>query len=50
MYVGSVPYLPTYTHPWTDEDCARELGITEEELQWMCDWISDYSNDKQPIK
>ena len=40
--IASVPYMPTYTRPWTDEDVAKELGLTEEELAWAINWIPDY--------
>ena len=40
--LDSIPYMPTYTHPWTDEDVAKELGLTEEELAWAINWIPDY--------
>ncbi len=38
----AVPYMPTYTRPWTDEDVAKELGLTDEELAWAINWIPDY--------
>ena len=40
--LASVPYMPTYTRLWTDEDVAKELGLTEEELAWAINWIPDY--------
>ncbi len=39
---ASVPYMPTYERPWTDEDVAKELGLTDEELAWAINWIPDY--------
>lgn len=38
----SFPVMPTYTHTWTDEDVAKELGLTSEELAWAINWIPDY--------
>jgi len=40
--LASVPYMPTYEHPWTDEEVAAELGLTDEELAWAINWIPDY--------
>jgi hypothetical protein len=40
--LASVPYIPTYTRPWTDEEVAKELGLTDEELAWAINWIPDY--------
>ena len=40
--LASVPYMPTYEHPWTDEEVAAELGLTDEELTWAINWIPDY--------
>lgn len=40
--LAGIPYMPTYTHPWTDEDVAKELGLTDEELAWAINWIPDY--------
>ncbi len=40
--LASVPCMPTYTRPWTDEDVAKELGLTDEELAWAINWIPDY--------
>lgn len=40
--LASVPYMPTYTRPWTDEEVATELGLTDEELAWAINWIPDY--------
>lgn len=40
--LSGVPYMPTYTRTWTDEDVAKELGLTDEELAWCINWISDY--------
>ena len=40
--LAGVPYMPTYTQPWIDEDVAKELGLTEEELAWAINWIPDY--------
>jgi hypothetical protein len=34
--------MPTYTHEWTDEMVAKELGLTDEELRWAINWIPDY--------
>ena len=35
MYVpwNYVPYLPTYTHPWTDEMLYEYFGLTDDEIQ-----------------
>ena len=30
-----VPWLKDYTHKWTDEMIAKELGITDEELEYI---------------
>lgn len=47
----SVPYMPTYTHEWTDEMVAKELGLTDEELRWAINWIRDfYSDDPELYK
>jgi len=49
--LASVPYIPTYTRPWTDEDVAKELGLTEEELAWAINWIEDfYPEDAEKYK
>jgi len=40
--LGYIPYMPTYTHEWTDEMVAKELGLTDEELRWAINWIPDY--------
>ncbi len=40
--LASVPYMPTYTRPWTDEEVAAEIGLTDEELKWAINWIPDY--------
>ena len=40
--IASVPYMPDYTRPWTDEEVAEELGLTQEELVWAINWIPDY--------
>jgi hypothetical protein len=40
--LASVPYMPTYERPWTDEEVAKELGLTDEELAWAINWIPDY--------
>ena len=40
--IASVPYMPDYTRPWSDEDIAKELGLTDEELAWAINWIPDY--------
>ena len=40
--LGSVPYLPTYTRSWSNEDVAKEIGLTEEELAWAINWIEDF--------
>ena len=40
--LGSVPYLPTYTHPWSDEEIAKELGLTKEEVEWAYKNIQNY--------
>ena len=40
--LASVPYMPTYDRPWTDEEVAAELGLTDEELAWAINWIPDY--------
>jgi len=40
--LASVPYMPTYERPWTDEAVAAELGLTDEELAWAINWIPDY--------
>ncbi len=37
-----IPYMPTYERPWTDEEVAAELGLTDEELAWAINWINDY--------
>ncbi len=40
--------MPTYTRPWTDEDVAKELGLTDEELAWTINQVPDhYPEDKE---
>lgn len=39
--IASVPWFD-FTQKWSDEKCAREAGITSEELFWMTEWIEDY--------
>ena len=29
----AIPYMPTYTHPWTDEQLYEYFGLTEDEIQ-----------------
>jgi hypothetical protein len=43
--LASVPYMPTYDRPWTDEEVAAELGLTDEELAWAINWVPDYYQD-----
>lgn len=46
--LASVPYMPTYDRPWTDEEVAAELGLTDEELAWAINWVPDgYPEDKE---
>ena len=40
--LASVPYMPTYDKPWTNEEVAKEIGLTDEELQWCLDKIPNY--------
>ena len=40
--IASVPYMPDYSKPWTDQDVAAEIGLTEEELKWAINWIPNY--------
>lgn len=42
VILSSVPYMPTYTHEWTDEMVAKEIGLTDQELRWAINWIPDY--------
>ena len=37
----SIPWFD-FSKPWTDEEAAKELGITNEELLWMIQQIPDY--------
>ena len=30
--IGLLPYMPTYTHPWTDEQLYQYFGLTPEEI------------------
>lgn len=34
-----IPYMPTYTHPWTDEDLFNFFNITEEEQKIIHDIV-----------
>ena len=49
--IASVPYMPTYEKPWTDEEVATELGLTDEELRWAINWVPNYyPEDKEKYK
>lgn len=41
MQYVSIPWLD-FTRSWTDQECATELGITNEELLWMIQQIPNY--------
>ena len=34
--------MPTYTKYWTDEEVAKELGLTDEELRCAINWVPNY--------
>jgi len=40
--LAAVPYMPTYTKSWSNEEIARELNLTNEELKWANNWIEDF--------
>jgi hypothetical protein len=45
--LASVPWLD-FSRSWSDEECAKELGITDEELLWAIKWIYDcYPEDAE---
>ena len=33
QYIKFVPFMPTYTHPWTDADLYEYFGLNEEEIK-----------------
>ena len=33
IYPKFLPFMPTYTHPWTDEQLYEYFGLTEDEIQ-----------------
>lgn len=37
----NIPWFD-FSRSWSDEECAKELGITNEELLWMIQQIPDY--------
>ena len=37
-----IPYLPTYTKEWSEEDIANEFGLTKEELDYIHDEMKDF--------
>ena len=39
--LGSTPKLD-FSKSWSDEEVAKELGITNEELLWIIDQLPDY--------
>lgn len=40
-FLDKIPWFD-FSRSWTDEECAKELGITDEELLWMIQQIPDY--------
>lgn len=40
--LASVPYMSTYTKSWTNEEVAKELGLTDEELKWAINWVPNF--------
>ena len=46
----SVPWLD-FSRSWTDEETAKEIGITGEELLWTIQWILDcYPEDVETYR
>lgn len=37
-----VPCMPTYTKSWTDDEIAKELGLTQEEVDYIHDEMKDF--------
>ena len=37
-----IPYLNDYTHPWTDKEICKELGLTKEEYNYICEEMKPY--------
>lgn len=37
-----IPYLPTYTKEWSEEDIAKEFSLTKEELDYIHDEMKDF--------
>lgn len=37
-----VPCMPTYTKSWTDEEIAKELGLTQEEVDYIHKEMEDF--------
>lgn len=35
-------WLSDYTHPWTEEMIQKELGITDEELEYIHEEMKDF--------
>lgn len=40
--VSYIPWLSDYTRSWTDEDIARELGLTDEELDYIHEEMKNF--------
>lgn len=47
-FLGKIPWFD-FSKSWSDEDCAKELGITDEELLWMIQQIPDYYPEDNDI-
>ena len=50
VILSSVPYMPTYTHEWTDELVAKELGLTDEELAKGSNYLTEMTNNLTNLK
>ena len=40
--LSMIPWFGDYTHPWTEEMIQKELGITDEELEYIHDEMKDF--------
>lgn len=44
-----VPDMPTYTKSWTDDEIAKEIGLTEEEVKYIHEEMKDFGYKAQGV-
>ena len=42
-----LPYMPTYTKSWTDDEIAKEVGLTKEEVDYIYKEMKDFGYKAQ---